>query len=215
MIDWKNGVLHRYAPVTDERSIIDVVDARYLSPEQFQANYVNRCKPCVIRGAITHWPALARWQKIEYLTKALGVGEVDGVRSTPEMELRWRGDKWGGNFAAGVLDTTQGRSKLPVSEFFARIARLEHLFSYAQKMARNTIFGPLADDIGQISFLPELPPSRMYHQRRVFFFGKSYTDWHFHPTDETLMCQIGAAKRVALLAYMDKPLMGCNARSRT
>jgi len=196
MTDWKRGVL----PDCQENSgrvIIDVVDANDLSPERFQSEYVDRCKPCLIRGAIAHWAALTRWRDIDYLKKTLGTGEVDGVRTTPAMELRWRGKMWGGKFADGICDLE--RKKLPVEEFLGRIRQLDHLFCYAQRISDKTVFGSLRGDLGRFKFLPNRPAPRNYPRSRVFFFGRSYTDWHFHPKDETLMCQIGASKKVALV----------------
>ena len=56
-------------------SSIDYVHARSLSPLQFHRAYVAANKPCVIRGAVDHWPALRKWTP-EYLKEAAGDVQV-------------------------------------------------------------------------------------------------------------------------------------------
>lgn len=62
------------------------------------------------------------------------------------------------------------------------------------------MFAKVEADVGGFPFLRNPPPPLIYTKKRAFLFGRSYTDWYFHPSDETLMCQIGGSKRVALLA---------------
>lgn len=38
----------------------------------------------------------------------------------------------------------------------------------------------------------------MYDRMRLFLYRGAATNWHYHSTDETLMCQVKGAKRVGL-----------------
>lgn len=58
---------------------------------------------------------------------------------------------------------------------------------------------PLSADVTGFSFLHNAKPPREYNAYRVFIFRNSYTDWHYHSTDETLMCQVAGRKEVLLM----------------
>jgi Cupin-like domain len=60
------------------------------------------------------------------------------------------------------------------------------------------VMGNVARDLGPFRFLKKLG-GRMYPANRAFFYAASFTDWHFHHADETLMCQILGQKEVVLL----------------
>jgi hypothetical protein len=57
----------------------------------------------------------------------------------------------------------------------------------------------LAQDIAPFKFLAEAPKTRVYPRARTLFFTNSYTDWHDHFADETLMVQVRQPKEVLLL----------------
>ncbi|CAI7851278.1 unnamed protein product [Closterium sp. NIES-53] len=48
------------------------VAAATLSPSDFAARFERPGRPVIITGAISHWPALSRWQDREYLLSAAG-----------------------------------------------------------------------------------------------------------------------------------------------
>jgi hypothetical protein len=60
-------------------------------------------------------------------------------------------------------------------------------------------FAPLAPDVSGFRFLKTARRGRLYGPYRIFLFRNSFTDWHYHTTDETLMCQVHGAKEVMLL----------------
>ena len=73
------------------------------------------------------------------------------------------------------------------------------MFAYAQKVDSDTPLSGLESDIGQFDFLPRRRNTNSYAPLRAFLHGISYTDWHYHKDDETLMCQFGRSKVVHLL----------------
>ena len=50
------------------------------SPEVFEAEYVRRSRPVILRGAIDEWPAMKRWSPA-YFKARFGEREVPAVRS--------------------------------------------------------------------------------------------------------------------------------------
>jgi hypothetical protein len=57
----------------------------------------------------------------------------------------------------------------------------------------------LQADLGGIAFLSGAAPAFSYPPARYFFYRNAGTTWHYHPFDETLMCQIVGSKRIGLL----------------
>lgn len=57
---------------------IERIDAP--TPEVFEAEYVRRSRPVILRGAIDHWPAIARWSGA-YFKERFGDRAVPAVRS--------------------------------------------------------------------------------------------------------------------------------------
>ncbi|GJP41956.1 hypothetical protein CLOM_g1567 [Closterium sp. NIES-68] len=54
-----------------------------LSPLEFYRDYIAANRPCVITGAVSHWPALSLWRSDQYLIGALGDKKVT-VDFTPD-----------------------------------------------------------------------------------------------------------------------------------
>jgi hypothetical protein len=62
----------------------------------------------------------------------------------------------------------------------------------------------LADDLAsggeRFPFLPHPPrPRYLYSGWAVMFYKNSYSDWHFHPGTDAMMCQVVGTKDVLLL----------------
>src|SRR5688500_16504208 len=55
---------------------VDEVDAS-ISERDFLDRFVERHRPCVIRGGASHWPAVGKWSAA-YLRKTLGPSKVRG-----------------------------------------------------------------------------------------------------------------------------------------
>src|SRR5262249_38151242 len=60
-------------------------------------------------------------------------------------------------------------------------------------------FPELRRDLGGFSFLTRAEPSFIYPPVRYFIYRNAGSTWHYHPFDETLMCQVTGAKQVGLL----------------
>ena len=55
---------------------VPVLRAGELSERDFKDTYVANSRPCVIKGAVSHWPATAKWRDREYLKRICGRGMV-------------------------------------------------------------------------------------------------------------------------------------------
>ena len=54
-----------------------------MTPLTFYREYVSKNKPVIIEGAISHWPALTKWQSDEYLAQVAGEEKVT-IDFTPD-----------------------------------------------------------------------------------------------------------------------------------
>lgn len=168
-----------HAPPVDER------DAAELSHSAFMRDYVDCSRPCVIRGAVGHWPALARWQNRDHLKQRCGDRIVPLYMSELHVTRR--------RMEGRVRETRFGEA-------------LDYL-NDLQTVRGMVVTGTLAEfrsDLGRLSFLTAADSPYWYDAARFFFYRNAGTSWHFHPFDETLMCQIIGSKQIGL-ADMDHP----------
>jgi|GEM_PF-7062535 len=97
MKDWKVDVLKSLKSGTD---LVPSIDASRLTEDRFLAEYVGRSKPCVVRGAIRHWPAYSHWPKAGYLERAIGRVKLHQVRAIPKIEMKTLREKvWTTDFS--------------------------------------------------------------------------------------------------------------------
>ena len=69
-----------------ERSTpITTLDAKALTARAFLVEYVNRNRPCLIKGAALHWKACSTWQSLDYLKSRCGDVDLE-VHTTPVVE---------------------------------------------------------------------------------------------------------------------------------
>ena len=100
----------------------------------FRRNFVAANRPCVVRGAVDHWPARELWTA-PYLSAALGdtpvsvnvtpTGLGDALLSTEGTDLRFRGEDEGessGNAARDVLGFLAGSASSSSSPRLAACA---------------------------------------------------------------------------------------------
>ncbi len=183
------------------------VDASSLTEETFHRDFVDRMRPCVVRNAARHWPAFARWRDPAYLSSKLGNPTVS-VMMAPMIEFYPKGYSYA-QIAAAYDSRIQTFS---FDEFVKLVGEGKHdniafQGGVSASLARERVecaggegpLRPLVDDILGFPFVGDKRPPRAYPRTRVFLYGRSYTDWHYHPTDETLMCQVLGAKEVLLL----------------
>lgn len=103
--------------------------------------------------------------------------------------------------ASMVADDVAGRRYRDFSEIIERhiLPRMREAFGEAGGRVEVRPFQALRRDFGRFSFLPARPAEpRGYPRWRVFFYRNSFTDFHGHPMDAHLMCQVLGSKNVAL-----------------
>ena len=189
---WSSGTEHW------ARSVCDVVqvDAARLTVDRFRREFVNVCQPVLVRNATRHWPAFTHWHDDAYLDDALG-REHFAVHREPVVEMRWRERHWPEKFAGAFND--EGSATVSFAALRDLVERDEIVFAYAVGIESDTALAALRSDVGGFDFVPDPRRPHYYKPLRAFVHGRSYTDWHYHPDDSTLMCQFGRTKTVHLL----------------
>ncbi len=175
-----------HVPGMKGASPVPVLHAEDLSEKIFITDYVANSRPCVIKGAVRHWAALEKWRNKDYLKSRSGHHDVyyypyEYHISAQKME--------------------SGRTIISFAE------AIDRLHSEDTKVAIVATAAPseLLSDLGRVSFLSRAEPAFSYPPARYFFYRNAGTTWHYHPFDETLMCQIVGAKKIGLL-NVDTPL---------
>lgn len=174
--------------IPGEVRTLPAVAAADLRPDVFWNEYVYRHKPVLIKGAVQHWPAIARWKDPAYL---------DSI-SEDEVE-------YGRTFNA-----------IPPDFFFdllkkARLSEVLGLMRAAGDDETWTIptFPVPArweQDLGSYPFLAaeKDQPPRVYQRRRLFVYKNASTEWHGHVFDETLTTQLLGTKRFSLFKLTEQ-----------
>ncbi len=163
------------------------VDARMLSEHVFRNEYVAHGRPCLIKGAVRHWPAGRKWRDRDYLKRICGRYEVDF---------------WPHENHVTTKRVLPGKVGMPFD------AAVERLFSTASHEVAAIGCNPgtmmMGPDLGSFSFFTGGEAGFLYPSFRLFLFRNAGSAWHYHPFDETLMCQLVCTKRVGLLK-VDNP----------
>lgn len=172
-------------PGMDSASHVITLEAERLSNTEFTDNFVSLNKPCLIKNAIAHWPAIDRWREKDHL-KSL-CGEYPS-KYYPHMnyddEKNMLKDETPLTFS-NILDLLQSGHKDTISAPSVLLDRAP--------------FNVLSSDIKGFKFLPSPPKPIAYPTSRAFFYKNAGTGWHYHFVDETLMCQVKGTKKVGLL----------------
>lgn len=169
---------------------IDVLDANTLTHKEFWNNYIDYNKPCLIKDAVKHWPAVTKWKDLNYLKTLSGHNMVDRLPAV--------------NYTGDNDLSNQGRVTCSFSDAIEHInITLDPMVSIPSLIRKNK-FSELIADIGTFPFSKKLPFSNEY-PTRFFLYKNAGTGWHPHPGGETLMCQITGAKKVGLFNSEDGP----------
>jgi hypothetical protein len=160
------------------------INACELSENKFALLAAKR-HPCVIRGAISHWPALKKWRDKAYLGH-LGRACCVAVLSDH-----------------GHLAAAKPNSNLTYLPFPEALGVLQsEQMEVARLVDKRDGFAKfLNGDLGDFPFLKKRPTPAFFPAIRYFIYRNSGTSWHAHGTDETLMCQIVGAKKVGILQW--------------
>ena len=188
--------LHRNPNYACARAL-ESVDAASITPQEFHRRFVARNRPCVVRGAARHWPASELWRSPDYLKSKVPDVMLE-ARSAPTLEYLSAIDE-------DIREELARQDKavyeqVSFHDFVDRASSSpEQFVLHSVSLSQRNSLGQLLDDIGNYAFMPDLIGSRMYMPFRAFFYRHSYTDWHFHSSDETLMTQVVGRKEALLL----------------
>jgi len=187
--------LHRVPNYHDALPVAEV-KAGELTERQFSAEFVERMRPCLVRDAIRHWPAMGLWQSPDYLRQKVGNPEIP-IYIAPQIEHPAAAET-NPELRRRIDDSS---SPMLFESFLDRLISDErgHCVLHAAPLRDGDPLGPLAKDVGGFAFLGAPKPARFYASYRAFIYRNSYTDWHFHQMDETLMCQVKGSKEVLLI----------------
>jgi hypothetical protein len=168
-------------PGMKNATAVPVLRAPDLRESVFLADYVSHSRPCVIKGAVRHWAATQKWRDRDYLKSRSGHHDV--YYHPQEYHI-----------SAGKMEAA--RTTLSFAQ------AIDRLHAPETKVAMVVTAAPseLLSDLGRVSFLSAAAPAFTYPPARYFFYRNAGTTWHYHPFDETLMCQIVGAKKIGLLS---------------
>lgn len=161
-------------------SAVPELDARTLTADVFNRDYVANSRPCVIRGAVKHWAALEKWRDKEYLKRLSGRHPV----SLFLCELHVTKKRIAGNERAMT---------------FGQAIDCLHSAQTERGILGFPIPSEILPDLGDFSFLGKTDPAFWYTRARGFFYRRAGTAWHLHQFDETLTCQIIGRKTIGLV----------------
>lgn len=181
---------------------VPVEDAATLAPATFQTRYVQRNQPCLVKGAVARWPAFGQWADPAYTSSKIGDVEVRASRE-PKVEgfgLRSRADD------AAANKTTRDRlaPPEPVRRILPRLHTPDDEVLFIEVRPADKGVACLADDLTsngeRFPFLPHPARPRFFYSGwAAMFYKNSYSDWHFHPATDAMMCQVAGTKDVLLL----------------
>ena len=185
---------------------VETLQADALSQRVFESEYVNRNRPCLIRGAAQHWPAYDRWTSVDYLKSRCGDAEVK-VHSSPVIEADALLSSQEKQTWLMMLRLTQSPVHMRFGDFLDHATDLQSgpsddlLFLYSVPLAPGGPLSELGGDVGGYPFLKRHRPALFasYPRNNAFFYRSSLTDWHYHATAEALQTQVLGTKEVMLL----------------
>lgn len=173
--------------MVEATSVAEVPAPAHLTPERFEADFVHRGEPVVLRGLAASWPARS-WDFPHVagrfparLLRANGVAPDNGLKvrtwsvSSETVVRRLQGE--GGDGDGGEVAA----------------ARPDWLFD-------------ILDDLPELT--SELPPPDVYRgaiQYRLFMGRDTYTPGHYHSYQHALICLLFGQKRVVLYPPADSP----------
>ncbi|KAI3367379.1 hypothetical protein L3Q82_026184 [Scortum barcoo] len=172
-------------------------------PLQFYRDWIGPNKPCIIRNAISHWPALSRWTP-EYLREKVG-SKVISVAVTPNGYAdAVNGDRF-------VMPEERQMSFSSVLDIVE--GKVQHRgVLYVQKQCSNLLdeLPELTDDVEHhISWMSTaLGEWRRLPDAVNFWLGEASAITSMHKDHyENLYCVISGEKNFILLPPTDRPFI--------
>jgi Cupin-like domain len=181
---------------------VDVEQAERLTERTFWRRYVLLNRPCLIKRAVVRWPAFRSWGDPDYVTSKIGDFMIQ-ASSRPRVEgfgLRSKEQD-------AIATKTTRDQRLPaekVRDILPRIHTPDDDVLFIEVRPADAAVRCLGDDLAEgdarFPFLPHPPrPRFMYSGWAAMFYKNSYSDWHFHPGADAIMCQVLGTKDVLLL----------------
>lgn len=181
---------------------VEVEEAERLDERAFQRRYVLQNRPCLVKRAVVKWPAFQKWADPDYLLSK--VGDIE-VRALCGPRVEGYGLRPASRDSV-ALKTTQDRM-LPAEKFRQLLARIRTPgddLLFVELRPADTTVRSLGEDLevagARFPFLPDPPrPRFIYAGWDAMFYRNSFSDWHFHPGTDAMMCQVLGTKDVLLL----------------
>lgn len=172
-------------PGIENASILPTLMADEINETIFIRDWVNNNKPCLVKGAVKHWPAMQLWKNKSYWKTAC---ENFNIYVYPHQ-----------NYNNKALNQEE---EMPFYDAIERLfQKSDPVFSMpSEAIDKNNRFAGLVKDVTGFTFLPEPAKPRIYNRTRMFMYRRASTAWHYHDVDETLMCQVEGAKRIVLFS---------------
>jgi quercetin dioxygenase-like cupin family protein len=192
----------RHVPNYDSAPTVAMEDAERLDAPTFWRRYVLRNRPVLVKRAVVGWPAFSRWSDPDYVISKIGDVPVRascrpriegfGLRSGAE-------DKRASQMTRDALLPAQ-----PVRALLPRIQTPDREVLFIELRPADKGVSVLHEDLliggARFRFLPAPPRPRFdYSGWAVMFYKNSYSDWHYHPGADAMMCQVHGTKDVLLL----------------
>lgn len=170
-------------PGIENAAPIPVLYAESLTEKEFVKNWVDKSKPCLIKGAIKHWSAMSNWKEKDYW---IANSRNENVKV--------------GAFRNFALPRPDHMEEMPFHDAVERLfAQKDDVFKIsARVIAADTHVAALEKDTPGFPFLPDAGIPRKYPRKRILMYHRASSNWHFHPMDETLMCQVSGSKRITV-----------------
>ncbi len=162
---------------------IEAIDSKSLDCHTFRHEFVLKHKPLLIKNAVMHWPAIEKWKKLSYLENTSDNIKVHVSRmfnsSPPQL-----------CFEAMTIKKLEDALK--------EITTISDSSTYS--IPACNVPSKWLNDLGNYFFLDQKTNQkpRMYRNQRLFIYKNTSTEWHYHPTDETLTTQLIGAKKCSL-----------------
>lgn len=181
---------------------VDIEDAERLDERTFRHRYVLQNRPCLVKRAVARWPAFRNWADPEYLIQRIGEVEVRASCSPKVEGFGLRSDDMDSVAIRTTRDSLLAAEK--VRHLLPRLLTTDDEMLFIELRPADAGVRCLGDDLAvegaRFSFLPNPPrPRFMYSGWAVMFYKNSFSDWHFHPGTDAMMCQVMGTKDVLLL----------------
>jgi Cupin-like domain len=177
--------LFSIVPGIEKAGTVPEVDAKSITEKEFRKEWISKNRPCLVKGAVKHWPAMEKWRDKNYWK------QFENFKVIAYPHQNYNNPKY----------HNSNSIEMPFHEAVDRLyENRDFVFSLpSNKITPTNRFAGLIKDMPPFPFLPSPEMPRVYHNRRFFMYRRAATAWHYHDIDETLMCQVNGGKRIAIL----------------